>query len=106
MTQLTIDEMLKPGLGLTFEEYQTLYYYKGIGAMITKLKEQFHKSTPNELNQLIQAILYGYKYDGTPMTKPRIPDPYLMTTNEFLYDFQCKVWKNYVKKETKQQCQK
>lgn len=103
MSTLTIDEMLETGLCLTFEEYQMLYYYRGLKVMVTKLKEQFNKQTPTELNSIIQAILYGYKHDGTPMNKPRSPDPYLMTTNEFLYDFQCKVWKNYVKKETRKQ---
>lgn len=95
----TIDELLESGTALTYEDLQRIYYYRGLDEMIKRLKEQFSGQSNERLSSLIKAILYGYNMDGVANDKPRVPDPFLMVENEFLYDFQGRVWNKYVQRE-------
>lgn len=95
----SVEELLASDEPLTYEDFQRLYYYEGLTVMIQRLKHQFPKQNKERLSLLIKSILYGYNKDGVGNDKPKSPDPYLMIDNAFLYNFQGKVWKRYVKKE-------
>lgn len=95
----TIDELLEPGTALTYEDFQRIYYYHGLDEMIRCLKQQFSGQSKERLSSLIKTIFYGYNIEGLANDKPRVPDPFLMVENEFLYDFQGRVWNKYVQRE-------
>lgn len=99
----SLEEIIDGNTPPLYEEYQRIYFYEGFDELLKQLLYWYGDCPEEHINKLIQGILYGYNKKGEPFSKPRIPDPYLMTTDEFLYDFQCRIWKNYVAQETQKQ---
>mgnify|MGYP000906733101 CR=1 FL=1 len=84
----------------TVEWFRQIYMHDGLGAMVEEIKELLEKTdlelTNERMDKFIQGILYGSNSQGVINQKPSPPNPFDMTEHPELYDFQSRVYKDWV----------
>lgn len=87
----------------TVEWFRHIYMNDGFMEMVQAIEDLFNETRdgPNaeRMDKFIQGILYGSNNQGVMNEKPPAPNPHDMVDHPELYDFQNKVYTQWVRQK-------